>query len=247
MAIKYGIKEVADVTFYDLTTNKPLLFLDTLKVTSIENKADSSYARGGKGNPKLLGWDFNREATMKVQDALMSLKSISLMTGNGITTGAKNVFKRELIATVVGTTGKSKVTLAKAPLVGTVTVLKADGTEPTTAPTISGSDVSFVDTEVAVGALVEVFYQFASAPTTETITISADKFPSYVKLVGDTVIRNASTGADEAFQMVIWKAKIMPTFTLTFQADGDPTVFDMDMDIFRRDIDTEMIELVKYN
>jgi hypothetical protein len=246
MANKYGIKEVADITLIDLSTNKPIVFLDTLKVTSIENKADSSYARGGKGNPKLLGWDFNREATMKVSDALMSMKSIALLTGNDIATGAKNLFKRELLQTVVGTTGKSKVTLSKTPLAGTITVLKADGTEPTTAPTLSGSDVSMVDTEVAVGALVEVFYQFASAATAETITISSDKFPSYVKVVGDTVIRNATTGADEAFQMIVHKAKILPNFTLTFQADGEPTVFDMDMDIFRRDIDTEMVELIKY-
>jgi hypothetical protein len=244
MATKYGIKEVADVTFYDLTTNKPLVFLDTLKVTSIENKADSSYARGGKGNPKLLGWDFNREATMKVSDALMTLKSISLMTGNGIVDGVKNLFKRELLQTVVGATDKSKVTLSKTPVGGSIVVLASDGTEVDFE--ISGFDVSMDDTDVEVGALVEVFYQFATTSTAQTITISSDKFPSYVKVVGDTVIRNASTGADEAFQMILWKAKILPNFTLTFQADGEPTVFDMDLDIFRRDIDTEMIELIKY-
>jgi hypothetical protein len=246
MANKYGIKEVADVTLYDLTTGKPIVFLDTLKVTSIENSAETSYARGGKGNPKLLGWDFNREATMRISNALMDLKSISLMTGNGIAKGAKQLFKRELLTTVVGATGKTKVTTSAVPVTGTVVALKADGTEPTTAPTISGSDVSFTDTEVPVGSIVEVFYQFQSGATTEAIIISADKFPSYVKLVGDTVIRNANTGADEAFQVIIWKAKIVPNFTLTFQADGDPTVFDMDLDIFRRTQDSEMIELIKY-
>lgn len=246
MSIKYGIKEVADVTFYDLSTNKPVLFLDTLKVTSIENKADTSYARGGKGNPKLLGWDFNREATMKMQDALMSMKSISLMTGNNVVTGAKNVFKRELLTTITGGAGKTKVTTSKTPLAGTIVALKSDGTEPLTAPTLAGSDLSFSDTEVPVGSIVEVFYQFSSAVTTETITISSDKFPSYIKVVGDTVIRNSTTGVDEPFQLIVWKAKIMPNFTLTFQADGDPTIFDMDLEIFRRDIDTEMIELIKY-
>ena len=32
---QYGIKEVADVTLYDLSTNLPVLFLDTLKVSTI--------------------------------------------------------------------------------------------------------------------------------------------------------------------------------------------------------------------
>jgi hypothetical protein len=37
---RYGIKEVADVTFYKLNSNgtrgEPVLFLDTLKVSTIE-------------------------------------------------------------------------------------------------------------------------------------------------------------------------------------------------------------------
>jgi hypothetical protein len=54
------------------------------------------------------------------------------------------------------------------------------------------------------------------------------------------------TGADEAFQFVIQKAKIQPNFTLTFQADGDPTVFDMNLEVFRTDASSEMITLIKY-
>ena len=52
---KYGIKEVADVVFYDTVTNKPVLFLDTLKVSTIEQTAEQVSARGGKGNPELIG------------------------------------------------------------------------------------------------------------------------------------------------------------------------------------------------
>ena len=51
---KYGIKEVADVTFYkiqhDGTPGAPVLFLDTLKVSTIEQTAETASARGGKGN-----------------------------------------------------------------------------------------------------------------------------------------------------------------------------------------------------
>lgn len=46
---KFGVKEVMDVTFYDTATGAPALYLDTLKLSSLENKADESFARGGKG------------------------------------------------------------------------------------------------------------------------------------------------------------------------------------------------------
>ena len=58
---RYGIKEVADVTFYKLDENgkpqEPVLYLDTLKVSTIEQTAENTSARGGKGNPELIIWD----------------------------------------------------------------------------------------------------------------------------------------------------------------------------------------------
>ena len=58
---RYGIKEVADVTFYEITADgkpgKPVLFLDTLKVSTIEQTAETAEARGGKGNPVLISGD----------------------------------------------------------------------------------------------------------------------------------------------------------------------------------------------
>ncbi|MEK5036299.1 hypothetical protein MKY96_33140 [Paenibacillus sp. FSL R7-0302] len=246
MLDKYGVKEVADVTMFDLSSNLPFLFLDTLKMTVIENQAETSYARGGKGNPKLLGWDFNREATVQMQDALMSMKSISLLTGNKVVTGVANVHSREVLTAVVGATGKTKVTPSKTPLAGTVSAfLVSDDSNPVEA-TVATGDITFDVADVAVGAQVAVYYLFATTADAQTIRISADKFPAYIKVVGDTVIRNARTGEDEAFQFIIHKAKIAPNFTLTFQADGEPTAFDMNLDVFRRDTDSEMISMIKY-
>ena len=64
---RYGIKEVADVTFYKIGDGKngtiagepaePVLYLDTLKVSTIEQTAENTSARGGKGNPELIIWD----------------------------------------------------------------------------------------------------------------------------------------------------------------------------------------------
>ena len=58
---RYGIKEVADVTFYEIADNgepaAPVLYLDTLKVSTIEQTAEEAEARGGKGNAALIAWD----------------------------------------------------------------------------------------------------------------------------------------------------------------------------------------------
>ena len=88
---RYGIKEVADVTFYkisDGTDGKkageptvPVLYLDTLKVSTIEQTAESTSARGGKGNPELIMWDYGKEITVTLAEALFSAKSMALMYG----------------------------------------------------------------------------------------------------------------------------------------------------------------------
>ena len=84
---RYGIKEVADVTFYkinsDGTPGEPVLFLDTLKVSTIEQTAETVDARGGKGNPKLITWDYGKEITVNIEDALFSPKSMAIMLGDG--------------------------------------------------------------------------------------------------------------------------------------------------------------------
>ena len=83
---RYGIKEVADVTFYEIGTDgnpgAPVLYLDTLKVSTIEQTAENAEARGGKGNPALISWDYGKEITVTLEDALYSAKSLALMFGD---------------------------------------------------------------------------------------------------------------------------------------------------------------------
>ena len=70
---KYGIKEVADVMFYELDSkgapSAPALYLDSLKVSTIEQSAETVDATGGKSNVKLLTWDTNKELTLTLEDA----------------------------------------------------------------------------------------------------------------------------------------------------------------------------------
>lgn len=85
---QFGIKEVADVTLYAIELNKydeeiyiPVMYLNTLKVSTIEQTASQSFAKGGVGNPNLIAWDFGKEITLNLTDALYSPASQSLMWG----------------------------------------------------------------------------------------------------------------------------------------------------------------------
>jgi hypothetical protein len=89
---QYGIKEVADVTLYSIHKRKdgsgevyyvPALYLDTLKTSTVEQTGENTWARGGHGNTKLVNWDYNKEITVTLEDALCTPASLG-MCYNGI-------------------------------------------------------------------------------------------------------------------------------------------------------------------
>jgi hypothetical protein len=97
-AMQFGIKEVADVAFYkvgDIYYDKisgkiykqnkdvvPVLKFDTLKTSGLEFTGETTEARGGKGNAVLMSWDHSREATLTLEDALLSADSLRAMLSN---------------------------------------------------------------------------------------------------------------------------------------------------------------------
>ena len=110
---RYGIKEVADVTFYEIkddgTPGKPVLFLDTLKVSTIEQTAETADARGGKGNPKLITWDYGKEITVNIEDALFSPKSMAIMLVDGQVAQGGGAFIRKTAVIRMGKASDGKI------------------------------------------------------------------------------------------------------------------------------------------
>lgn len=94
---RYGVREICDVTFKALTSvdignqhfdaGQPVLILDTAKTSSLEGAATTVYAQGGKGNPRLIGWDGEKTLTFTVEDALISAESFAMLSGAGIVRG----------------------------------------------------------------------------------------------------------------------------------------------------------------
>lgn len=257
---RFGLKEVLDVTLYDTTTNKPVMNLDTLKVSTIENGAEETSATGGRGNAKLISWDFGRTATLNITDALLTTKSFELLSGNSATTGSATIYMRQ--DTVWDTSGATPVDkgdlfpltasgagaieLAYTPLETASDILVYDADDDCGTPLAAGTLSSKTLTNVAwANKKLVVYYTFTAANAT-TFLISADKFPSTYKLVGNTVIRNQSTGQDESFQVIINRIKFKSGFTLTMQAEGEPSAFDMQAEILREATNSKMITMIQY-
>lgn len=57
------------------------MYLDTLKVSTLEQTADQTTARGGKGNAELVAWDYGKTIDLNLEDALFTPASQSMMWG----------------------------------------------------------------------------------------------------------------------------------------------------------------------
>ena len=256
---RYGIKEVADVTFYKINADgskgAPVLYLDTLKVSTVEQTASSADARGGKGNPKLVSWDFGKEINVTLTDALFSPASMAIMFGDKDGVGIGNTeekITKVAMARISETKADTTVEIDAKEGRKTVKVL-ADGgaTYNTTAGIVSvtGADHEPISAEnfASQAAGDKVFVHYEVAPTSKkVIDINADTFPGTYYITGDTFCRSDVTGEDDFFQFIIPKAKISPENTITLEAEGDPSVFNMNLTVLRPE-SGPMMQLIQYN
>ena len=250
---KYGIKEVADVTFYAYNEETkqndiPVLFLDTLKVSTIEQTAEQVSARGGKGNPELIVWDYGKEITLNLEDALFSPQSMNIMLGG---MEGKNL-KNDLV-NGNDITELTRMTKYEAPD-STYHIAAIKDDEKWYDPSTMAKLESVSDVNTALDTYKYAYCEKTYTKTGNTvgtvsgkkIEISAANFPGTYKVVGETFARSQATGNDEYFQFEIPKAKMSAENTITLEAEGDPSVFNMTMKVLRPEAGP-MIILRQYN
>lgn len=232
------------VTFYEIgddgKMDKPVLFLDTLKVSTIEQTAEQTTANGGKGNAPLIMWDYGKEISVTLEDALFSAKSMALMFGDGD-----------------GTSIASGTTILKKTVAWTAPSSAASGPASINFEGPQGNlyaltDVSLYDENgSAPSTIVQGKLYYATGNVTikdySVIEISANTFPGTYYITGDTYARSEKNGVDEFFQFIIAKAKIQSENTVTLEAAGDPSVFSLNLRVLRPANGGPMMKLVKYN
>ena len=233
-----------DVTLYDMSSGNPVICFDTLKTSNISVTSEKVYARGGKGNPKIITWEINKEATLNIEDALISPKSMELISGMATQVGARTVYVRQ--DTEWDTSGEKPVDKGDIyPLTcSSEGVINLAFTPKETAENIKiylrdddcGTLVSMTGASLsakvltlgdagkttAAGKKVIAYYTRDTSADAQTYVITSDKFSGTYKLVGDTVIRNAETCLDEPFQVIIPNLKWTSNLELGFSVEGAP-------------------------
>ena len=290
---KYGIKEVANVYFEALDDDLAagvyagdiVLFLDTLKVSTIETTAENVAAQGGWGNPRLVMWDYGKEINITLEDALLSLESLRFMLGgaikrpsqkdpvvvrhtaevvckaNGVVPLPTDRFSGvELTPTatyghpirLINLTNGMRTQLVVETEAGENKVIDGNSAIDFVNPAAKGDDTAVT---TVYGDRIRIFWETiveddSGSETAVEVTISPDTFPGTYRVVGDTFMRSEKTGKDEPFLFVINKAKVLSEVTITLEAEGDPSTFEMQLNVLRSANDagdSEMMKLVRYN
>jgi hypothetical protein len=268
---KYAIKEVADVMFYELDSkgapSAPVLYLDTLKTSTLSQSSETVDATGGKGNVKLLSWDTNKELTLELEDALFSAKSLGIMFGgtmkdNGSTQEVLKTLKASEVSSI-GTSASDttknywKFTIKDVDYAiskdsATYFVYNEGETDPTA--TTKATTFDFITFDLLdctkVGADGYAVARSAGNGIVRngiTIDITSNFNSNTYYITGDTYARNFQSGQDEFLQFIVPKGKVSAEdVSLTMEADGDPATFSMTVNCLKAN-DGSMVKLVKYS
>jgi hypothetical protein len=212
----------------------------------------------GRGNAKIIGFSSEREGKVTLQNALFTNEVIAMMSGNPISSGVANIYQRDVL-----TVNSNSATLQYTPSNGTgalisVYKLNADGTHGTELTYASGTvatgqysrstkTLTFFAGDIANGGQVVAYYNTNTDATANKITISSDKFAGTFKLVLDCLVRDAVTKNDYAAQITINNAKMEDNWKIDMAGTGDPSVFDIPMEILKPVNATEMWTMTVYD
>ncbi|MDK8179417.1 hypothetical protein [Paenibacillus sp. UMB4589-SE434] len=249
--MRYGVREICNVVLKDVKTQEPVVYLESLKTSALETKGTTVYARGGRGNAKLIGWDSEKEITMNMEDTLISKEGLEVLTGSKFTAASKPVHKKEVLRVQKDGTDLS-VKLATAPTanvdVKSFFYKSADGAaigeKLTAAVTTTGTPavtkVVLTGASIKEGDIVIADYYLDAPVSAKSITIASDVFPGTYTLEGETLWRNED-GVDVPAVFTIPKLKVLPNFNINMAATGDPTPFTFSTEVLKDSSSTAMV------
>lgn len=261
--MKFGIRSAVDVVFKttraytgvgedyllekgrDWAKGEPVLYFDTLKTATTEGTADSVYAQGGEGNPRLIAWEGDKTVTFTFEDALISIEGMSILSGAGLleaSAGEKiRVHKKAVV--VAGAegaidlstailSGEHTETLVNEDIFGFIVDGAGEITKRLGAATDADTVTAIEFADVVEGDSVLVDFYVTRESGAQEISIEAERFAGYFYIEGDTLFRRQSDGKDLAAQMIIPNAKIQTAFEFSMSPEGDPSTFTFTADAF---------------
>ena len=237
---KYAAVTVCDVTLYDLVSKYPVMFFDTLQVTSIEGASETTDIQGGQGNSTLASVSHSKTVDVTFDDAIMTMSSLALLTGGNLERANdenKITMTQTELVEVKG--GADTLVLSEAVKEGTyvwaakmVNGVLSTATRTTKKAGANMKEVKIADLYNAAvdaeDATYRVFYQYEKgfeAGELSELTVLADKFAGTYRFIGDTVLFNQYTGTNDLFQIEIPRLKLDSSYSMSFNASTEAIVF----------------------
>lgn len=241
---KYASVTVCDVTLYDLVTKYPVMYFDTLKVTTLEGTAEVTDIQGGKGNATLASVSHSKAISVQFDDAIMTMSSLAVLTGGELREGTNEdkivMMESELVHVA---DGDETIVLSRKARKGSYvyiaemingilsTATRTEKALEAETNTISFDDFhNYKEDKIVGDATFRVFYEYEMGFPTKTeelteITVLADKFAGTYKFIGDTLLFNQYTGLNDIFQIEIPKLKLDSSFSFNLNAATEAVVF----------------------
>lgn len=228
-----GIKDSANVTFYDPATGKPVLYYPY--ANSFQLNVSSETAEAMARGVSKIKWSHSKSGSLTLTAQVIPIKLLGMILGSVDTKETAKVSRVE-----VKTVTSTKITLTDAPNAGTMSVfLCGDDNKtlleeitvgtPTSNPleySVSSKDITFNTTQN--GKKVIVFYVIDKADTS-VMKVKGTVFGKPVKIVATSTIR-LENGVDKPVQITLPVATPQATADINFQSDT-PSDFSFSYDL----------------
>lgn len=230
VSVLYGIKDAGDLTFTNLTTNEPELYIGYANSVQIDLTSDTvyAYAKGAKA----VSWDKPLEGTMKISVDLMSFDLMGFIMGSKLSEKATEFYQRE---TFKLKSADEEVTLgASASEIKEDTVcvyeLGADkNSQGAALETAAYADGKVTMTGGLEGVTYVVYYM--TTKTAKTFMVEAEStLSAFYKLNMITAGKAWADGGKVPMEIEFLKVSPQRALSLTFSAE-EPSSFEVNLDI----------------
>lgn len=258
--MKFGVREAVDVTFKAIVPEgqtsimfgslefapfEPVLVFDTLKTTTSEQAVTTVYAQGGRGNPKIVGWDGDKTLTLTMEDAVISREGLAILMNAQLVASTEATPTYEHVTKVFPKDKFTKSSAGKLELTSTdftnggytegMFAISDDFSKSFGSCTAYASGkftFSETITEVPTEDIRIDYYIKEIKGKTVSVNIDKGEFKGinfYVE--GDTLFRDTD-GQDHSAQLIYPRVKVQSNMNFSLSGTGDPTTFTFTCDAF---------------
>jgi hypothetical protein len=234
---KYGFRDIVDVSLFEIADESLVTSMDYLKTASQTYGSEIVYQMGGRGAPKLVGFQSENSMRMELTSALFTPKLLSIIFGTDLSAGVKYVPVTEKV-----TVTTNSIVLTNTPYTGDLNTYpinvapssdlttpddileKVVGTPEEGEYSLSTKTITLNDYEFASGGSFIVTFYKASSSSTQLVTFDTDKFVKAYKLTGYTTWKNTEDERTYPCYIVVPKLQLeIDGAALNAVMNGDPS------------------------